>query len=42
MSRPSFLAKQVAKTLKSSYRINVFMSNLSRLGEIREAANSVA
>jgi anaerobic magnesium-protoporphyrin IX monomethyl ester cyclase len=42
MSRPSFLAKQVAQTLKSSYRINVFMSNLSRLGEIREAANSVA
>jgi anaerobic magnesium-protoporphyrin IX monomethyl ester cyclase len=42
MYRPSFLAKQVAKTLKSSYRMNVFVSNLNRLGEIREAANSVA
>ena len=42
MSRPSYLAKQFAQTLKSAYRISVFMSNLSRLGEIREAANSVA
>jgi anaerobic magnesium-protoporphyrin IX monomethyl ester cyclase len=42
MSRPTFLAKQVAKTLKSSYRMNVFVNNLNRLGEIREAANSVA
>lgn len=42
MYRPTFLAKQVAKTLKSSYRMNVLVSNLNRLGEIREAANSVA
>jgi anaerobic magnesium-protoporphyrin IX monomethyl ester cyclase len=40
--RPSFLAKQAAQTLKSMYRMNVLVSNLSRLGEIREAANSVA
>ncbi len=40
--RPSFLVKQVAQTLKSSYRMNVVVNNLSRLGEIREAANSVA
>jgi anaerobic magnesium-protoporphyrin IX monomethyl ester cyclase len=40
--RPSFLAKQIVKTLKSLYRMNVFMNNLSRIGEIREAANSVA
>jgi anaerobic magnesium-protoporphyrin IX monomethyl ester cyclase len=40
--RPSFLVKQVAQTFKSSYRMNVLVNNLSRLGEIREAANSVA
>lgn len=40
--RPNFLAKQVAQTLKSSYRMNVFVSNLNRLSEIREATNSVA
>ena len=39
--RPSFLVKQVANTLKSPYRMNVLASNLSRLGEIREAANNV-
>jgi anaerobic magnesium-protoporphyrin IX monomethyl ester cyclase len=42
MYRPSFLLKQAAQTLKSPYRIDVFMNNLSRIGEIREAANSVA
>jgi radical SAM superfamily enzyme YgiQ (UPF0313 family) len=40
--RPSFLVKQVAKTLKSPYRMNVLVNNLSRLGEIIEAAESVA
>jgi anaerobic magnesium-protoporphyrin IX monomethyl ester cyclase len=40
--RPSYLMKQAASTLRSLYRINVFMNNLSRIGEIREAANSVA
>ncbi len=40
--RPNFLVKQVAETLKSSYRMNVLLNNLSRLGEIREAANNVA
>ena len=40
--RPTYLVKQAANTLKSLYRINVFMSNLSRIGEIRDAANSVA
>jgi hypothetical protein len=40
--RPTYLVKQAANTLKSLYRINVFMNNLSRIGEIRDAANSVA
>jgi anaerobic magnesium-protoporphyrin IX monomethyl ester cyclase len=40
--RPGFLMKQVVKTLRSLYRMNVFMNNLSRIGEIRDATNSVA
>jgi anaerobic magnesium-protoporphyrin IX monomethyl ester cyclase len=40
--RPSFLVKQVAETLRSPYRMNVLVSNLNRLAEIREAANNVA
>jgi hypothetical protein len=40
--RPAFLAKQAAQTLRSKYRMKVLVSNLSRLGEIREATNSVA
>jgi len=40
--RPNFLVKQAVQTLKSMYRMDVLVSNLSRLGEIREAANSVA
>jgi len=40
--RPTFLVKQIAQTLTSSYRMNVFVKNLSRLAEIREGANSVA
>jgi hypothetical protein len=39
---PPFLVKQVAQTLKSAYRMNVFVNNLSRLAEIREGANSIA
>lgn len=40
--RPRFLIRQVASTLKSTYRMNVLIKNLSRLTEIREAAKSVA
>jgi anaerobic magnesium-protoporphyrin IX monomethyl ester cyclase len=40
--RPGFLLKQALKTLGSPYRMSVFMNNLSRIGEIRNAANSVA
>ncbi len=39
--RPNFLIKQVASTLKSSYRINVLLNNLNRLAEIIESAKSV-
>jgi radical SAM superfamily enzyme YgiQ (UPF0313 family) len=40
--RPSFLVEQLTKTLKSSYRMNVLINNLSRISKIREAANIVA
>jgi anaerobic magnesium-protoporphyrin IX monomethyl ester cyclase len=40
--RPIFLLKQIVKTLGSPYRMNVFMSNLSRIGQIRDAAKTVA
>ena len=39
--RPTFLAEQFVKTLKSSWRRNVIFNNLSRLNDIREGANSV-
>lgn len=41
VTRPGFLLEQLAKTLKSSYRINVIISNLSRINEIREGTDSV-
>jgi len=40
--RPGFLVEQVAKTLKSSYRMNVVVNNLNRLGKISDAADSIA
>jgi radical SAM superfamily enzyme YgiQ (UPF0313 family) len=40
--RPSYILKQVMKTLKSSYRMEVVISNLSRIGDIRENLRSVA
>jgi len=40
--RPSFLTMQIINTLKSSYRMNVVMSNLSRIGGIIENIRSVA
>ena len=42
IARPEFIIRQLAKTLKSSYRMNVMLSNLSRLGEINEDLHSVA
>ena len=42
MYRPDFLIKQVASTLKSSYRMNVLFNNLIRFAEIVDAAKSVA
>ncbi|TRO47693.1 radical SAM protein [Candidatus Bathyarchaeota archaeon] len=40
--RPTFLVKQIAQALRSPYRMNVFVNNLSRLAEIKEGANIVA
>lgn len=40
--RPSFLSKQAARLMKSSYRARIVLSNLGRLGEIRDSLRSVA
>jgi hypothetical protein len=42
IARPKFIVKQIAKTLKSNYRLNVMLSNLARLGNINEDLHSVA
>ena len=39
--RPSFILKQIARTLKSTYRLEVTINNLSRMGSIRENIRSV-
>jgi anaerobic magnesium-protoporphyrin IX monomethyl ester cyclase len=41
ISRPSFIVEQLAKTLRSGYLRNVMLSNIARIAEIREGANSV-
>ncbi len=40
--RPSYILKQIMGTLKSSYRMGVVISNLSRIEEIRQSLRSVA
>jgi len=40
--RPTYILKQIVRTLRSSYRMNVVLSNLNRMGDIRENARSVA
>jgi anaerobic magnesium-protoporphyrin IX monomethyl ester cyclase len=42
VSRIGYLTTQVAKTLKSRYRMGVTINNLNRLAEIMEGANAVA
>jgi len=39
--RPSFILKQLARTLKSTYRTQLLTNNLSRIGEIRESIRSI-
>jgi len=39
--RPSFISKQIARLMKSSYRVRIVINNLGRLGEIRESIRSV-
>jgi radical SAM superfamily enzyme YgiQ (UPF0313 family) len=40
--RPNYILKQIMKTMKSSYRMEAVISNLSRIGDIRENLRSVA
>ncbi|MDH5266093.1 MAG: B12-binding domain-containing radical SAM protein [Candidatus Bathyarchaeota archaeon] len=39
--RPSFILKQLARTLKSTYRTQLLANNLTRIGEIRESIRSI-
>ena len=39
--RPSFMARQVANTLKSSYRMNAVLNNLDKMGDILENVRNV-
>jgi radical SAM superfamily enzyme YgiQ (UPF0313 family) len=41
VSRIAYLSSQVAKTLKSRYRMGVVINNLGRIGEIMEGAHAV-
>jgi radical SAM superfamily enzyme YgiQ (UPF0313 family) len=40
--RPSFLLRQIGKTVTSSYRRNVLASNLGRISDIIEGVNAIA
>lgn len=39
--RPSFVLTQIARTLRSPYRMNVVLNNLSRIGRIRENVRNI-
>lgn len=39
--RPSFVLTQIARTLRSPYRMNVVLNNLSQIGRIRENVRNV-
>ncbi|NIO36746.1 radical SAM protein [Candidatus Bathyarchaeota archaeon] len=41
MRRPSFVLKQIARTMKSSFRMNCAVANLTRINNIRENVRSV-
>jgi radical SAM superfamily enzyme YgiQ (UPF0313 family) len=41
VQRPSYLLRQIEKTLQSPYRRNVVASNLTRISDIIEGANSI-
>jgi len=40
--RPSFIAEEILKTLKSTYRLNLLINNLTRIGTILENARFFA
>jgi len=39
--RPSFISKQMARLMKSPYRVRTMINNLGRVGEIRESIRSI-
>jgi len=40
--RPSFILEQIARTLKSPYRMKVVINNLSRIGDVTENIRNIA
>jgi hypothetical protein len=42
LRRPSFILEQTARTLKSSYRMEAVMNNLTRISDIRESLRNIA
>ena len=40
LKRPRYLMEQILLTLRSSYRLNVVLSNLARIGEISDSVSS--
>jgi hypothetical protein len=40
--RPSFISKQMARLVKSSYRVRIVVNNLGRVGGVIEGIRSVA
>ena len=41
LKRPGFLLKELAMTLKSGYRLNTILRNISRINEIRENLHNI-
>ena len=42
LRRPSFILEQTVRTLKSSYRMETVMNNLTRISDIRESLRNIA
>ncbi|MDD1764609.1 MAG: hypothetical protein LUQ46_01175 [Candidatus Methanomethyliaceae archaeon] len=41
LKRPSFILEELARTSKSTFRINTLLSNVRRIGAIREGLSSM-
>jgi len=41
VQRPSFISKQIARLIRSPYRVRTLINNLEQIGSIREGMRSV-